>query len=410
MKRAMAVAVAAAAWLAYANPICSSCGREASTEDAKVCGHCQTPFPRSAPKAEESPQTVAVQPSAGGAELAGEGDAFTVLKSEFDAARRLYTPENRGDNAARHPNTAFFHYRNVLALAPLAKITDEGMREKLSTGVRQSLAEVTHFSEKCPVCKGAREYVQKAPDLGQTTGRIGSRDWLKKKVPCPLCDAKGVLPGYRNYANMTRYFAEGRREFDTTHQAAGDKKIGYAWVPDALAEGMNVRDRAMVASGFGAPCPKCGWTGLEQCQACKGEGVVKCKATGCKDGFVETATKSGLGGGNVGRNSRSRTSQQQNQRVEVNPCEKCGGTTLVLCETCAGARLQPCRKCNGEGLAPQCNRCNGTGLVNCRKCSGTGRYRKPGPKGEEEDCPDCRGLGEVNCQGCNGIGRRTGGF
>jgi len=48
--------------------------------------------------------------------------------------------------------------------------------------------------------------------------------------------------------------------------------------------------------------------------------------------------------------------------------------------------------------------------VNCRKCSGTGRYRKPGPKGEEEDCPDCRGLGEVNCQGCNGIGRRTGGF
>ena len=379
---------------------------EASTEDAKVCGHCQTPFPKQAARAEAS--SAPVQPApAENAELVGEGALFDVLKKEFETAVRLDAPDAR-DDSDRHPNVAFFHYRNLLALAPLAKITDEAMREKLSSGVRRSLAEVTHFNEKCPACKGTREFVQKAPDVGQNIGRIGVGDRLKKKVPCPLCGAKGVIPGYRNYASMTRYFAEGRRSFDTAHQSTGDRKVGYGWLPASVADDLNVRERALVASGYGAPCPKCGWTGLESCQACKGEGFVKCKAAGCRDGFVET-TKNAIGGGNTGRGGRNRGVQQQQQK-EVFPCETCGGTALVRCEACAGARLQPCRKCNGEGLAPQCGRCSGTGLVNCRKCSGSGRYRRPGLKGEEEDCPDCRGLGEVNCQSCNGIGRRTGGY
>lgn len=407
MKRAVAMAVAAAVWLVHANPICSSCGREASTEDAKVCGHCQTPFPKSEAKTPDPPS--AAQPAVAKVELAGDGEAFSVVKAEFDFARKLDAPSEDGDGGGRRPNIAFFHYRNALAMAPLAKITDTGMRDALSSSVRRSLSEVTHWSEKCPACKGTREFVQKAPDIGQNTGRIGVRDYLKKKVSCPLCHAKGAIPGYRNYASMTRLLADGRREFDTIHQAAGDKKVGYAWVPSALAEGMNVRDRAAVASGYGAPCPKCGWTGLEQCQVCKGEGVVTCKALGCKNGFVETTKQKGLGGGSVGRNSRG-GGQQQQQQKEVNPCETCNGTSLVICEACAGARLQPCRKCNGEGLAPICTRCNGTGLMNCRKCSGSGRYRKPGLKNEEEDCPDCRGLGEVNCQSCNGLGRRAGGY
>ena len=410
MRIAIAVSVAAAVWLAQANPICPSCGREASTEDAKVCGHCQTLFPKQPAKADVQPAAAAQPAPAAPATLAGEGDAFEIVKREFETAKRLDATDSR-DDAGRRPHAAFFHYRNILALAPLAKIADAAMRDTLSAGVSRSHQEVTRFSEKCPACKGARDYVQKAPDVGQNTGRIGSRDWLKKKVPCPLCGAKGVIPGYRNYASTTRFFAEGRREFDTAHQAAGDRKVGYAWVPMAVAEGMNVRDRAIVASGYGAPCPKCGWTGLEPCQTCKGEGVVKCKATGCKDGFVETVSRSGLGGSSVGRGGRGgRGGQQQQQQKEVSPCDSCGGTALVKCEACAGARLQPCRKCNGEGLAPQCSRCNGTGLANCRKCSGSGRWRRPGLKNEEEDCPDCLGLGEVNCQGCNGIGRRTGGF
>ena len=400
------MAVFVAALLAHANPICPSCGREASTADAKVCGHCQTPFPKAKAKASESPAPVA-KPTPAGGEIAGDGEAFAVVKAEFEAARKLDAPSDDGAN--RRPNIAYFHYRNALAVAPLARIADASARDSLSSNVRRSLDEVTHWSEQCPACKGARDFVQKAPDVGQNVGRIGVRDWLKKKVPCPLCGAKGVLPGYRNYASMTRFLAEGRREFDTIHQAAGDRKIGYAWVPESLAEGMNVRDRAAVAGAYGAPCPKCGWTGLEPCQACKGEGVVKCKATGCKDGFVESVAQNLLGGGNVGRGSRTRSTQQQ-QKKEVRPCEKCSGTALVLCESCAGARLQPCKKCSGEGLAPVCSRCSGTGLMNCRKCSGTGRYKKPGLKDEEEDCPDCRGLGEVSCQGCNGLGRRTGGF
>lgn len=408
MRRTIAVAVAAAIWLAQANPICPSCGREASTEDAKVCGHCQTVFPKQEPREEARP-AVAAQPAV--AELAGEGDAFAALKSEFEVAKKL-DAQGAANGSARRPNSAFFHYRNVLAMAPLAKIADEAMREALSSSVRRTHEEVTHFSEKCPACKGARDFVQKAPDVGQNVGKIGVRDWLKKKVPCPLCEAKGVIPGFRNYASMTSFFAEGRREFDTAHQASGDRKVGYAWVPSAIVEGLNARERALVASAYGAPCPKCGWTGLEACQACRGEGVVKCKATGCKDGFVETAVKSGLGGSSVGRGGRGGRGggQQQQQQKEVSPCGMCGGTTFVKCDACAGARLQPCRKCNGEGLAPQCTRCSGTGLANCRKCNGSGRWRRPGLKNEEEDCPDCRGLGEISCQGCNGIGRRTGGF
>ena len=398
MKRAIATAIAAAAWLAQANPICPSCGREASTEDAKVCGHCQTAYPRQ--KAEAAPAPV--QPAAEPKEPAGEGDAFTAVKAEMDMARKL-APGGKGSR----PNTAFFHYRNALALAPLARLGDPAMRDTIASSVRTTLEAVTHFSEKCPACKGARDFIQKAPDIGQNSGRIGVRDWLKKKVPCPLCNAQGYIPGFRNYASATRFLAEGRREFDTAHQAAGDRKVGYAWVPAEMAEKMDVRERALVASGYGAPCPKCGWTGLEPCQTCKGEGVVKCKATGCKDGFVEKTTQNVLGGGSVGRN---RGGQQQKQNKEVSPCDTCHGTSLVMCEACAGARLQPCRRCNGEGLSPLCARCNGTGLMNCRKCSGTGRYRTPGAKGGEEDCPECRGIGEVNCQGCNGIGRRTGGF
>ena len=409
MRRAIAAVVAAAALLAQANPICPSCGREASTEDAKVCAHCQTVFPKQEPKAEERPAAAVQQPA--DVELAGEGDAFAVVKAEFETAKKLDAQDARNDSD-RHPDAAFFHYRNVLALAPLAKIADKAMRDTLTSGVRRSHDEVARFAEKCPVCKGSRDFVQKAPDVGQNVGRIGARDWLKKKVPCPLCGAKGSIPGFRNYASMTRFFVEGRREFDTAHQAAGDRKVGYAWVPAAIADGLNVRDRALVASGYGAPCPKCGWTGLEPCQACKGEGVVKCKANGCKDGFVESAVKSGLGGSSVGRGGRGGRGgqQQQQQQKEVSPCEACGGTALVKCDACDGARLKPCQKCKGEGLAPLCSRCNGTGLANCRKCSGSGRWRRPGLKNEEEDCPDCRGLGEVNCQGCNGIGRRTGGF
>ena len=409
MKRAVAMAVAAAVWLVHANPICSSCGREASTEDAKVCGHCQTPFPKSEAKAPAAPEPA--QPAMGNLELAGEGDAFQAVKAELDFARKLDAQSANRDGTGRRPNVAFFHYHNALAMASLAKITDQRMRDALSSSVHRSLSEVTHFSEKCPACKGARVFVQRPPDIGQGAGRLGAHDYLSKKVPCPLCGAKGVLPGYRNYANMTRFLAEGRREFDSMHQAAGDKKVGYAWVPAALAEGMNVRDRAAVASAYGAPCPKCGWTGLEACQACKGDGVVACKAVGCKNGFVEATKQNGLGGGSVGRSSgRSGQRQQQNENKEVRPCDNCSGTALVTCEACSGARLQPCRKCNGEGLAPVCTRCSGTGLMNCRKCSGSGRYRRPGLKSEEEDCPDCRGLGEVNCQGCNGLGRRAGGF
>jgi len=406
MKRAVAMAAFAAAMLAQANPVCPSCGREAPTDDAKVCGHCQTLFPK--PRAAEASEAPGKAAAPSAREPEGEGPAFEAVKDELAKAAKLEAAPAGAGDSARKPNIAFFHYRNALAMAPLAKITNEAMRDSIASGVRKSLEEVTHWGEKCPACKGTREFVQKTPDIGQGAGRIGSRDWLKKKIPCPLCKAKGTLPGYRNYANITRYLAEGRREFDSAHQAAGDRKIGFAWVPEALAGDLKTPDCASVASGYGAPCPKCGWTGLEPCKACKGEGVVKCKALGCKEGFVETTTKSALGGGGVGRN-RGRTGQQQAQK-ESSPCEKCSGTALVVCEECAGARLQPCRKCNGEGLAPICARCTGTGLSNCRKCNGTGRCRRPGLNGGEEECQECRGQGEVNCQGCNGIGRRSGGF
>ena len=391
------MAIAASAWLANANPICQSCGREASTADAKVCGHCQTPYPNQPAKA-EAPKATAVQQR----ELAGDGDAFEFVKAEIEAAKKHDARGKDGDE--RHPNVAFFHYRNALALAPRARISDASMREDLTASVRRSLDEVTHFSEACPACKGSRDFVQKAPDIGQNTGRIGTRDWLKKKVPCPLCGAKGYIPGFRNYASMTRFLADGRREFDTAHHAAGDTKVGYAWVPEPIFAEMDARERATVASGYGAPCPKCGWTGLEDCKTCKGEGVVKCSAVGCKNGFVESTAQSRLGGGSVGRGRGGRSSRQDQQK-EVKPCETCGGTALVVCDTCAGARLQPCRKCGGEGLAPLCKRCNGTGLMTCRKCSGNGRTRKPGRNGEDEECPECKGLGEVSCQGCSGLGR-----
>ena len=420
---AMAAMAATVAWTVLANPICPSCGREASTEDAKVCAHCQTMFPKARTQtvAEPAPAPAAKRTAAAAAEgddFTGDGEAFEAFVGEFKRARRLDGVEQGAKTAkkpaVRQPNVAYFHYRNALALATLAKITDVQQRETLSASVQRSLAEVTHWDEPCPVCKGQREYIQKAPDVGQNTGRIGSRDWLKTKISCPLCKGRGVMPGYRNYARLTRYLAEGRREFDTIHQAAGDRKIGYAWVPESLAAKLTARDRAVVASTYGAPCPKCGWAGLEPCGSaggmtgCKGEGVVKCTGMNCKSGWIETTVKGALGGGGTGRGSYNANSRQQQK--EVHPCELCNGTALVVCEACAGQRLQPCKRCSGEGLAPICTRCSGTGLMNCRKCSGSGMYTPPGIKQEQVECPECRGLGEVNCQGCNGLGRKSLGF
>ena len=394
------ILLAAAPFMVSANPICPSCGREASTPDATVCAHCQTPFPKAAAPA--TPAAAKTAADAEGGPLAEPADAstreklaFAAVKAEVAAARKLELDEKNP-----RPNIAFFHYRNALALAPLARLTNEAQRVAIVAGVRRTLAAVTRVDRTCPVCKGERKTTIKSPDYGQGTGAIGSRNRLTREIDCPLCHGQGSFASFRAPAEVTRFLAEGRREFETAHQAAGDRKVGYAFVSEALASGFTARERALVASGYGVPCPVCGFTGLVECRDCDGDGIVACKAKGCRSGWIIEKQLDNT------YQRRHTSGTVRNAVPDVTVCPACGGVAQVRCETCGGKRMVPCKKCAGEGFAPLCRRCNGTGLIECRKCNGTGKTMSTGRDKQEIECPVCHGLGETTCTACEGLGRR----
>jgi hypothetical protein len=123
--------------------------------------------------------------------------------------------------------------------------------------------------------------------------------------------------------------------------------------------------------------------GEKDCFACKGEGIVACRAPGCAEGKVDCpqpCLKLSRGAWihmNVaghdpselwqkfpdrdGRGGYYAFSQnhlgeiveyQGNRAVSIGKCQVCGGTTKVMCNACKGSGKQTCPICGGKKFIP----------------------------------------------------------
>ena len=201
-----------------------------------------------------------------------------------------------------------------------------------------------HILRKCPACEGKGSLVLQEPNHGQLDGRLGSA--RKSTVKCPVCKGKGKLESYVKPDDLATQIAGDREQFASAHQGKGDIAVGQAFIALAAWD-EHKKDRKLlklVEDAYGRPCTKCKWTGLEACRKCRGEGVLECTESNCKDGWSVTKAADDK------QAASTRRGLEKKSDVIVRPCKACGGAKVVLCPECGGRGAKPCRSCGGVGL------------------------------------------------------------
>jgi hypothetical protein len=147
-------------------------------------------------------------------------------------------------------------------------------------------------------------------------------------------------------------------------------------------------------------CATCKGTGHDpasgkDCKTCKGELLVACRASKCKEGKVPCPApclKLSEGKWTVQEGMKVRTFpggawisekhigtmvsfDKAGQMVDKGVCPTCGGTTAVTCPTCGGTSKVTCPTCLARKDAPSCAAHCDKGREICKGCDGTGLKR-----------------------------------
>lgn len=150
-------------------------------------------------------------------------------------------------------------------------------------------------------------------------------------------------------------------------------------------------------------CAGTGWTSdkFEKCPACGETGLVRCRAPGCRGGYLQCPgpclkrsegrwvknwdgkfwRKFGYGNGQVMAFSEDKVGQLM-KRIDgiprlVGPCPVCGGSGGIPCPACTGTGKETCPRCGGakkipsQANAKKCPRCD-RGIAPCKRCGDTG--------------------------------------
>lgn len=398
MKKFLSLFFIAAFAVAQEMVICPQCGHEAQP-GATVCRHCHAvlPAPRPERRQAERPQVLPPSPQA----------QANAQKGALAAAKTAECLREARQLSKDQPAVALGYYQNALALRRLcAPAPSSGKKpaDEIVEGNRAMLARLQRGWVSCRACKGTgeKQMVLRKRDGRDNKGPVGK---------CPACNGRGGHEGWLPADRVEALVLQGRGEFERQRIAAGDVKVGQAFLPPQLAEQLTNRERALVMTANPRPCPACGITGRQVCAACKGTGFTRCTAQGCQNGRLTEKRKTVHG---VVKATR------MNEGAD-DLCAVCDGTGEVPCRICGGRGSVPCKKCGGSGAAPMCRKCMGTGIVTCGKCKGNGlekgmrrqqgdsslAYGKDsqGSPGENV-CPECRGEGVVMCPTCGGDGSK----
>ncbi len=245
----------------------------------------------------------------------------------------------------------YFEARNALAnmmLAPQHAMRGQSVPERPESATRMP----------CPFCGGKGEVVTQEPDYGQWEGRL-NKGGKKTRRSCPLCEGRKGWAAYYSPRELYAVVTQARGIFMATHQARGEIAVGQAFVPRAMHEGAHRKQLKLVEEAYGKSCPKCEWTGIEECKKCKGAGKVKCDGNECKGGWIVTKTVTQQSSSSSPSRSRSCCSSRRSsgsrrttrrETVTVKECPICQGAGMRICPECGGRCAQPCSKCHGLGI------------------------------------------------------------
>lgn len=351
--------------------VCPSCGHEYGAE-ARFCGHCGA---RIVAEAGET-----VKKEAGGT-VVTESEDVELSGENADLLAALLEDLREGDAAwqAGRGDIAYFFWRNALGLAQITTGKKVGeiaaqLPEKLLNASRAG----RNVRQICTSCDGSGKRFMESRGLSGSATR--------REVPgsvCPECSGSGYVMRRATPSERKRARAEAQREYNSIQQGRLRRRLGEAWVPDSVADKLDVRGIALLKTTVPAPCRKCQGIGADDCRECNGTGSVPCSNRECEDGWIEVESGGQLSGKPI---------------VSRRRCPVCQGAGRLACQRCGGSGGTLCNACDGSGQRPLCRRCDGAGFAQCGRCSGSGVYRG-------ETCGTCGGEGIVLCRGCQGDGR-----
>lgn len=374
--------------------ICGACGYE-NSDTARFCSHCGEKLvvhAGSGKKArKQARRTVAASEDASVSDNRGSGVAKKAEGSGLISMDELRREMLLADQyASQHKyDLAVLFARNALAFNILAGDDSENARYKaIMTHLQRYQDAAATARNRCPDCNGSGVAVLQAHSM--STSAFGVKT---AGMRCKRCGGTGFIRGGLTINERKHSIGIAVEEYRTIQQSRKMVPLGQVWVPENISEELDVRSRVALKRAVAPVCSDCLGLGRTECKECHGRGVVRCRAKGCVDGYVEdrdTRERRRIGSG------RMRISNKTSGRHK---CSVCHGTGLVQCEKCSGKGSFICKHCNGSGHAPLCGKCDGTGIVKCRRCRGTGQYRG-------KTCPYCHGEGIAECSSCGGTGRR----
>lgn len=346
--------------------VCPSCGWEVKAGDT-VCGHCQAKLPRPK-KIEAGPAVPVISPNQ-------ENQKKIIEIAEKTVCSNIASFRASFEKA---PAVAYYYALNAAAVQRLLPTENlsRPTRQQIVNAQRSTFARLQRGKLPCRKCESTGKVRLSLAKADGTTAVGPMRT-------CPVCKGRGYRIGFAPVPIMKLNLEKGRTHFVQERIAAGDVRLGHAFIPADLLNLLNTRQKALVMTGARVACSSCSGIGREECTSCKGTGWTKCRNPGCKNGILQEKSK---------RKKVTRLNQSYRQE-----CPVCEGTGEVACPKCKGRGSIPCRHCNGSGSAPLCKKCVGEGIVPCKKCKGTGKVKGL-------PCPDCRGECVIFCPACRGEG------
>lgn len=342
--------------------ICPSCSYEIP-ENAEKCEHCGTLAPRIDDKAAEKP-TVAQDRS--------QPLDIERVKTEIKFGQEQFS---KGD-----PDVARLFFKNASVLNLIANSGTNALKaDTFAELFKKCEIGASTVLVKCPVCNGTGKRMMKVSSLISDKEESVEADGLA----CQNCGGGGQIP--RRGTIDERKFSIGRAaaRFTAFQQGRKYESLGGAWLPQGIADKLNVKQTATIRKASAASCQTCMGLGRADCTKCGATGLVKCTAR-CDNGTVTVEVTGSLVKANMKRTEK---------------CKTCSGSGKIACETCGGKGMVLCKDCNGSGERPECKKCGGQGFEQCAKCKGSG-------KGKEDTCAACGGDGNILCSSCKGDGRK----
>lgn len=357
--------------------ICVKCGYEAQSGALK-CAHCSAELPPEKVETEkdESPAVPETETGSGGY------ISVDFVKKEIEKGQKALEQKNYA--------LAVYFFKNAAALNYLAK-PDSANRfaERIASLITNAQDKVRKVSRTCKACQGtgkATVYMRGLSKSGSDLSGEGSRKKIAATFKqCAVCGGTGSVLQNASIESLQGIYGRALGQYRTLQKTQRLTQTGEAWVDPEVAKLLTLEQEIMLRKAVAAPCEDCLGTGYQDCRKCEGIGKIKCNASGCMDGLVETESGGGLDGG---------TKLNRMQK-----CSICYGKGYIICEECNGTGGKACKSCKGSGERDMCSKCGGEGLAKCRKCNGTGKD-KDGP------CVECNEKGIVRCPSCNGDGKR----